>query len=209
MNSPSLSEIPLGMKTSARAAAILGARNLFRSRCERTEVRAPVGFRRWRSEGTTPQWRIGASTSTVDSHLRGILRMRTILFCTFILSNVSGVGSPAEELDGAFELPAGFHIYRAAGPELSGGSYALAFDGEGRLLVGDGNAVRRLIDKDGDGVFDSFEVIATGLGWRGPQGLLVCDDRLYAVGGDGIQVFEGYRAGGPLVHKGRIGTKFN
>src|SRR2546429_9551974 len=112
-----------------------------------------------------------------------------------------------QDLADRFELPPGFHIYRAAGPELSGGSYALTFDGEGRLLVGDGNAVRRLIDKDGDGAFDSFEVIATGLGWRGPQGLLVYDDRLYAVGGDGIQVFEGYRSGGALVHKGRIGNK--
>src|SRR5213594_3286987 len=112
-------------------------------------------------------------------------------------------------LDDQFELPPGFRIYRAAGSELSGGSYDLAFDGQGRLLAGDGNAVRRLSDTDGDGVFDSFEVIATGLGWRGPQGLLVYGDRLYAVGGDGIQVFEGYRSGGALVHKGRIGNKFN
>src|SRR5205823_9577406 len=109
-----------------------------------------------------------------------------------------------ELLDDQFELPRGFHIYRAAGPDLSGGSYALTFDGEGRLLVGDGNAVRRLIDKDGDGVFDSFEIIATGLGWRGPQGLLVHDDTLYAVGGDGIQVFDGYKSEKPLVHTGRI-----
>jgi len=114
-----------------------------------------------------------------------------------------------QDLADCFELPPGFHIYRAAGPAVSGGSYALTFDGEGRLLVGDGNAVRRLGDKDGDGVFDSFEVIATGLGWRGPQGLLVHGDRLFAVGGDGIQVFEGYRSGKELVHKGRIGNKFN
>src|SRR6185312_2254932 len=117
--------------------------------------------------------------------------------------------SSPQDLADRFELPPGFHVYRAAGPELSGGSYALTFDGEGRLLVGDGNAVRRLGDKDGDGVFDSFEVIATGLGWRGPQGLLVHGDRLFAVGGDGIQVFEGYRSGKELVHKGRIGNKFN
>src|SRR2546422_11746375 len=114
-----------------------------------------------------------------------------------------------EFLDDRFELPPGFRIYRAAGPELSGGSYALTFDGEGRLLVGDGNAVRRLIDEDGDGVFDRYEVIATDLGWRGPQGLLVYGDNLYAVGGDGIQVFEGYQSGRPLVHRGRIGEKFN
>ena len=56
----------------------------------------------------------------------------------------------SQDLADRFELPPGFHIYRAAGPELSGGSYALTFDGEGQLLVGDGNAVRRLIDKDGE-----------------------------------------------------------
>jgi putative heme-binding domain-containing protein len=106
-------------------------------------------------------------------------------------------------------LPSGFHIQRVAGPDLSGGSYDLCFDGQGRLLVGDGNAVRRLMDKDGDGIYDGFEVIATGLGPRGPQGLLVWGDRLYAVGGDGLQLFEGYESGGPLVHRGRLGAKLN
>src|SRR5262249_23596623 len=126
------------------------------------------------------------------------------------LFGLSGAANDSiSDLADRFELPPGFHIYRAAGPELSGGSYALTFDGEGRLLVGDGNAVRRLIDNDQDGVFDSFEVIATGLGWRGPQGLLVYGDKLYAVGGDGIQVFEGYAAGKEIVPRGRIGNKLN
>src|SRR6185503_8752784 len=89
-------------------------------------------------------------------------------------------------LDDRFELPPGFHIYRAAEPELTGGSYDIAFDGDGRLLVGDGNAVRRLEDADGDGVYDRFEVIATGLGPRGPHGLLVWGNRRYAVGGVGL-----------------------
>src|SRR5687768_8232697 len=111
-------------------------------------------------------------------------------------------------LESQFELPQGFRIYRAATAELSGGSYDLAFDGQGRLLVGDGNAVRRLKDDDRDGVFESYEVIATGLGWRGPQGLLVWGDRLYAVGGDGLQVFEGYTSASGLVHKGRLGQPF-
>ena len=137
-----------------------------------------------------------------------IMQRFTCCLCLLALALCAAAAAP-ELLDDRFELPPGFHIYRAASPELSGGSYDLCFDGMGRLLVGDGNAVRRLIDKDNDGVFDSFEVIATGLGWRGPQGLLVYGDRLYAVGGDGIQLFEGYLSGGPLVHRGRIGNKFN
>lgn len=111
-------------------------------------------------------------------------------------------------LDDQFEMPAGFRIYRAAERELTGGSYALTFDGSARLLVGDGTAVRRLKDENKDGVFEGYEVIATGLGWRGPQGILVYGDRLFAVGGDGIQLYEGYTSG-QLRHVGRVGEKLN
>src|SRR5438094_6202908 len=100
-----------------------------------------------------------------------------LLLALFSTSTSICLATP-ELLDDQFELPRGFHIYRAAGPELSGGSYAMTFDGDGRLLVGDGTAVRRLKDADGDGVFDGFEMVAGGLGPRGPQGLLVYGDRL-------------------------------
>lgn len=129
-----------------------------------------------------------------------------LLFSACLLNALAGEPQYLEDL---FELPPGMRLYRAAGPELSGRSYDLAFDGEGRLLVGDGAAVRRLADTDGDGLFDRFEVIAAGLGPRGPQGLLVWGDRLYAAGGDGLQLFEGYLSGGPLVHRGRLGGPFH
>ena len=122
---------------------------------------------------------------------------------------ISGACAAPQYFDDQFELPVGFHIQRVAGQDLSGGSYDLCFDAQGRLLVGDGNAVRRLKDKDDDGIYHGYEVIATGLGPRGPQGLLVWGDRLYAVGGDGLQLFEGYESGGPLVHRGRLGAKLN
>ena len=112
-----------------------------------------------------------------------------------------------------FEMPAGFRIYKAADRELCGGSFDVTIDGQGRLLVGDGKQVRLLEDGDGDGVFDRSHVIATGLGPRGPQGLLVYGDSLFAVGGDGIQRYSGYsslRPGkGMLKHEGRIGAKFS
>jgi glucose/arabinose dehydrogenase len=111
-------------------------------------------------------------------------------------------------LDDQFELPSGFHIYRAAARELTGGSYAMTFDGNGRLLIGDGTALRRLSDSDGNGVYDQEEVIATDLGWRGPQGVLVYGDRLYAIGGDGVQLYSGYLSG-RIHHIGRIGNKFS
>jgi putative heme-binding domain-containing protein len=135
--------------------------------------------------------------------------MHRLLIGSLAVICAAAQGATPQWLDERFELPPGFHIYRVAGPDLSGGSYALTFDAEGRLLVGDGNAVRRLSDRDGDGLFDHFEVIATGLGPRGPQGLLVYGDRLYAVGGDGIQLFENYSSGGPLTHQGRLGNKLS
>ncbi len=124
-------------------------------------------------------------------------------------TGTSEVSGKAVLLDEQFNLPAGFHIYKAADSSLTGGSYDLTFDGEGRLLVGDGEAVRRLTDTDGDQVYDQAEIIAQGLGPRGPQGLLVYGDRLYAVGGDGIQLFTGYESGDPLELQGRIGEPFH
>ena len=52
--------------------------------------------------------------------------------------------SPAAPVlqDDAFDLPTGFYIYKVAPPELTAGSYDITFDGEGRLLVGDGKNVR-------------------------------------------------------------------
>jgi putative heme-binding domain-containing protein len=141
--------------------------------------------------------------------LLGLLSINSIQSAeTTSLQTKTNGGTKPVLLDDRFELSPGFHVYRAAGPELTGGSYDLAFDGDGRLLVGDGNAIRRLQDTDGDGVFDQFDVVATGLGWRGPQGLLVEGDRLYAVGGDGLQWYEGYLTG-RLIHRGRLGARFN
>src|SRR5437762_9003432 len=133
--------------------------------------------------------------------------MRQVILRISVLCLAATISAAAPIfLDDQFEMPSGFRIYRAAERDLTGGSYALRFDGQGRLLVGDGTALRRLIDKDGDGVFDSYEVIATDFGWRGPQGILVYGDRLFAVGGDGIQLYEGYSTG-LLRHVGRVGAK--
>ena len=134
------------------------------------------------------------------------MQLRLLCLLPFLLPMVAP-GAPVLQ-DDAFDLPAGFHIYKVADPELTGGSYDIAFDGEGRLLVGDGKNVRRLADSDGDQVYDTYTVIAEGLGGRGPQGLVVFGDTLYAVGGDGLQRFSGYQSGGPLKHERRLGASF-
>ncbi|MEC9093280.1 MAG: hypothetical protein VX438_11275, partial [Planctomycetota bacterium] len=136
---------------------------------------------------------------------------RLLLGCLCLIPPAISVAEDPKLLDDQFVLPRGFHIYRAATKELTGGSYDLTFDGQGRLLVGDGNAVRRLNDGNHDGVFDSYEVIADGpaTSGRGPQGLLVYGDRLYVVAGDGVQLFSGYGSGQKLKHERRLGANFN
>ena len=131
---------------------------------------------------------------------------RLLFLLPFLLVSVSPAAPVLQ--DDAFDLPPGFHIYKVAPPELTAGSYDITFDGEGRLLVGDGKNVRRLDDSDGDQVYDTYAIIAEGLGGRGPQGLVVFGDTLYAVGGDGLQRFSGYQSGGPLKHEGRLGASF-
>ncbi|MFT5189815.1 MAG: putative heme-binding domain-containing protein [Verrucomicrobiales bacterium] len=130
------------------------------------------------------------------------------LLCLLLFLLASAASAAPVLQDDAFDLPAGFHIYKVAEPELTGGSYDITFDGAGRLLVGDGKNVRRLDDSDGDQVYDTYAIIAEGLGGRGPQGLVVYGDMLYAVGGDGLQRFSGYQSGGPLKHEGRLGAPF-
>ena len=110
-------------------------------------------------------------------------------------------------LDDQFQIPKGFHIYKAASSSLTGGSYVLCFDGVGDLLVGTGKTIRRLTDDDSDGVYDSATELVDGLGPRGPQGILVHGETLYAVGGDGVQYYTGYPD--QLVHQGRLGEPFH
>ncbi len=128
-----------------------------------------------------------------------------------LIVSATSIAAEPTLLDDQFQLPPGFHIYRAAQPQLTGGSYDLTFDGRGRLLVAEGNSLRRLVDTDNDGIYDSQETIADGgpLRGRGPQGLLVLGDHVYAVSGDGLQLLSGYNSGGKLTHAGRLGAPFN
>lgn len=143
----------------------------------------------------------------MNFRLKSASWFRLLLTVLAPAASFGAVSSGPVFLEDQFELPAGFRIYKAATAQESGQSYALTFDGQGRLLVGEGTTLRRLKDENGDGVYDSYETLATGLGGRGPQGILVYGDRLYAVGGDGIQLYEGYNGPGPLRHLGRIGEK--
>ena len=142
------------------------------------------------------------------SKKRGFIGVLHLFLCCFAFEQVQAEAAPVY-VDAQFELPSGFHIYKLAENDVTGGSYDIVFDGQGRILVGDTTSVRRLEDKDKDGLYESYKVIATGLGGRGPQGLLVYGDNLYAVGGDGVQLYSGYESGDALKHQGRLGARFN
>lgn len=142
--------------------------------------------------------------------MRSIACFTILIFCSTTNLGLVNADEP-KLLDDQFVLPKGFHIYRAATRDLTGGSYDLTFDGQGRILVGDGNAVRRLKDTNHDGIYDGYDVIADGkpTSGRGPQGLLVYGDKLYVVAGDGVQLFSGYNSDGKLKHEKRLGANFN
>ncbi len=139
------------------------------------------------------------------------MNYKTLLIALMLLLSFNSLSAQPKLLDDQFVLPEGFHIYKAANRDLTGGSYDLTFDGKNRLLVGDGNAVRRLTDTDGDGVYDKHQTIASGrpTSGRGPQGLLVYGDYLYVVAGDGVQLFKGASGDEPLKFVRRLGEKFN
>jgi len=125
-------------------------------------------------------------------------------------------------------LPSHFDLFRGSGvarrsiraaswisylPRRQSGAFwravmNITFDGEGRLLVGDGTRCGVSKMRPATECSTGSRLSPPRLGPRGPQGLLVLGDRLYAVGDDGLQLFEGYRSGGPLQHKGRIGRNF-
>ena len=86
-----------------------------------------------------------------------------LFLCHFAFEQVQVKAAPVY-VDAQFELPSGFHIYKLAENYVTGGSYDIVFDGQGRILVGDTDSVRRLEDKDEDGLYESYKVIATGLG---------------------------------------------
>ena len=87
------------------------------------------------------------------------------------------------------KLPPGFKIEKIAGNDLATDIYCLAVNSRGEVLVSGPGYIRRLIDADADGIFDSAGLFADRL-QSGAQGLLCIDEFVYAVGDDGVWRFE-------------------
>ena len=116
--------------------------------------------------------------------------------------------SGPQMLDDRFSLPDGFRIYRYAAPDVAPGGYSIAFDGDGRVYVGAGGWIVRLEDRDKDGVAEAAETIATGLGGRTPQGLLIVGSRFYVTSGKGLLIMEDPDERGRLRKRRRVGAPF-
>lgn len=58
-----------------------------------------------------------------------VLFASAVAFAVISISVSNSIAAEPVLLDDQFELPASFHIYRAAQPALTGGSYDLTLDG--------------------------------------------------------------------------------
>jgi len=82
--------------------------------------------------------------------------MRTLAIILITLLSVATTFAQ----DVPVELPDGFRIQKVAGNELVPDASAMTVDPQGAPVVSGPGYVRRLLDKNGDGVFDSFETLA-------------------------------------------------
>jgi len=114
---------------------------------------------------------------------------------SFLLTVATVLVASAEEVKlgkHQFQLPDGFAIKQIAGPPLVQRPIHMCFDADGILYVTDssGNTdkapiqlkdpqhrVLRLVDRDGDGVFDESTVFADKLPF--PEGILIHEDAIY------------------------------
>ncbi len=93
----------------------------------------------------------------------------------------TGVAWASGDPSGRFAVPKGFSITCVAPPELTGSVVALNFDAQGRPCVGaERGPIFRLVDKDGDGIFDGKVDIAPRL--SNSQGFTFSRDSLFATG---------------------------
>lgn len=79
----------------------------------------------------------------------------------------------------------GFKITKVAGDELATNIYSLTIDSNGHTVVAGPGYVKRLLDEDGDGTYDNFQLISA-VPKNGAQGLYFDGPTLYAVGDQGV-----------------------
>ena len=92
--------------------------------------------------------------------------------------------TPSDQIK--IDLPDGFSIQHVAGNDLVPDAYCVAVSSQGEVVVSGGGYLRRMVDADGDGVFESTETLFEGK-IAGAQGLCFDGDTLLCVSNGGVQ----------------------
>lgn len=106
-----------------------------------------------------------------------MIRLFVTFCCLAIAASVCGQ-APIQVTDG-------FEITKVAGDELATNIYTLTIDSNGHTVVAGPGYVKRLIDRNADGVFDDFQLVSE-FPKNGAQGLYFDGSTLYAVGDQGV-----------------------
>lgn len=122
---------------------------------------------------------------------------RTALGLLFACLLSPGESRPGEATDGfSFSHATGWGIHKIADSLQAPDIQCLTLDGHGRVIVSGPGYIRRLTDRDDDGLLESVEEILAGPE-RGAQGLVVVERYLYYVGGRGLERLD-YHGDGAL-----------
>lgn len=118
-----------------------------------------------------------------------------------VLVFAASLAAQPPDLRDAVELPAGFTIRQVASDELATNVFSLCVEPDGAPLVSGPGYIKRLLDDDGDGLFERAEVITESLR-SGAQGMCIAGDDLLAVGDGAIWQFPRYPNRGSTPSEG-------
>ncbi len=115
------------------------------------------------------------------------LGKRLIVSSVFLVSTVAS-GTICDAQFG-LKLPVGFVVEQVANDEMATNIYCLNVSPQGSVYVSGPGYIKRLVDQNGDGVFDESRVFSeTPL--SGAQGLWIGSDFLLCTGDDGLWKYE-------------------
>lgn len=109
------------------------------------------------------------------------------LSCLLVFAFGSAIARAQDTIN--VDLPDGFSIRQIAGPELADDIYSMTVSDSGQVFVAGRGYIKRLIDADGDGVFESAIQFAS-VPKNGAQGMLATGDILLCTGDEGLLRFQ-------------------
>ena len=130
---------------------------------------------------TTSEW----IRESVEMDARGRLQQRFWISVLLVVAFVNFATLTRQSYSQEIKVPDGFTITKVATDDLASNIYSLTIDSNGAVVVAGPGYIRRLIDENDDGVFDRAQQISD-VPKNGAMGLCFEEDRLYAVGDQGV-----------------------